>query len=193
MSPQIALNIKVQEEKKKEGLNNVEEGIVSKIKTEVRTKDPMLIKKEDVKKTTKATKRNFTLNKLSQVRKMVFKNKTVAPINVTHHTNDVLVKYSPAVFKKAVESVTNEWEEGNKYETDKLKIELVKKRPAVDQSGSKLDSLFTFRMSSRQGPGTNINQTVHIYNTTYSLMIQGARLLNGVKGCKWFLEDFLQP
>ena len=185
MSPQIALNIKVQEEKKKEGLNNVKEGTVSKIKTEVRTKDPMLIKKEDVKKTTKATKRNFTLNKLSQVRKMVFKNKTVAPINVTHHTNDVLVKYSPAVFKKAVESVTNEWEEGNKYETDKLKIELVKKRPAVDQSGSKLDRLFTFRMSSRQGPGTNINQTVH--------MIQGARLLNGVKGCKWFLEDFLQP
>ena len=92
MSPQIALNINVQEEKKKEGLNNVKEGTVSKIKTEVRTKDPMLMKKEDLKKTTKPTKRNFSLNKLSQVRKMVFKNKTVAPISVTHHTKDVLVK-----------------------------------------------------------------------------------------------------
>ena len=194
MAPQV-LKIQEQEEKKKETLNNVKEGTVSKIKTEVRTKksqDPIHIKKEEIKTTTKVVKRNYNLNKLSQVRKMVFKNKTVAPTNVTHHANDILVKYSPAVFKNAVEAVTERWEEGAKYESDKLKLEVVKRRKAVDQSGAKVDSLVVFRMSSKQGAMAKIIQTIHIYNTTHSIMIQGARLLNGIKGCKCFLEDFLQ-
>ena len=191
MAPMLQ-NMQDQDEKKKDGLKNIKEGTVSKIKTEVRTKDPLQIKKEDIK-TTKAVKRNYNLNKLSQVRKMVFKNKTVAPISITHHTNDVLVKYSPAVFKNAVEVVTDEWKEGKKFENDKLKIEVVKRRLAVDKTGAKVDSLVSFLMASTKGAKTKITQTVHIYNTTQSLMIQGARLLNGVKGCKWFLEDFLQP
>ena len=192
MAPMIQ-NSQEQKERNNDDLKNIKEGTVSKIKREVRTKDTMLIKKEDINKTTKAVKRNYNLNKLSQVRKMVFKNKMVAPINITHHTNDVLVKYSPAVFKNAVEVVTDEWKEGKKFETTKLKIEVVKRRAAVDQSGAKVDSLISFLMSSTKGARTKITQTVHVYNTSHSLMIQGARLLNGVKGCKWFLEDFLQP
>ena len=194
MAPQV-LKFQDKDEKKKEVLNTIKEGTVSKIKTEVRTKpsqDPILIKKEDMKTTTKVVKRNYNLNKLSQVRKMVFKNKAVAPTNVTHHTNDIVVKYSPAVFKNAVEAVTEKWQEGAKYESEKLKLEVVKRRTAVDQSGVKVDILLVFRMSSKQGSTAKINQTIHIYNTTHSLMIQGARLLNGVKGFKCFLEDFLQ-
>ena len=182
--------VKIQEDKKK--LKIVKDGTVSKIKTEIRTKDPMLFKKEDIKMTTKTVKRNFQLNKLSQMRKIVFKNKKVAPENVKHHANSVVARYSPAVFLNTIVPITNKMMEGEEYKTDKLNLKVVKTRAAVDQSGSKLDKLISFQMSSKNS-GVSISQQVHVFNTTQSLMIQGSRLLNGVKGFKLFLEDFLQP
>ena len=142
--------VQFSEEKKKNDLKQLKEGTVSKIKTDVRTKDPLHIKMEDAKKKdTVVVKRKFSLNKLSQVRKMVFKNKTVAPVSVAHHTNDVLVRYSPAVFKNAVEAVTDKWQDGNMFESDKLKLKVMKRRSAVDQSDAKLDSLVHFKMSAK--------------------------------------------
>ena len=124
---------------------------------------------------------------------MVFKNKTLAPVSEVHHTNDVLVKYDPAVFKYAVETATEAMNEGTEYETDKLNIKVMKIRPEGDLTGAKVDNLITFEMSSKLRPEVKIKQQMHIYYTSQSFMVQGSRMLNGVKGYKVFLEDFLHP
>lgn len=99
---------------------------------------------------------------------MVFKNKTLAPVSEVHHTNDVLVKYDPAVFKYAVETATEAMNEGTEYETDKLNIKVMKIRPEGDLTGAKVDNLITFEMSSKLRPEVKIKQQMHIYITLHS-------------------------
>ena len=118
----------------------------------------------------------------------------MAPVSTVYHTNDVVFKYSPAVFKEAVIKATEDMTQGKEYSTDKLNIKVTKVRLTKDASGeAKVDSLITMEISLKKNPGFRIKQQVHVYYTSQSIMVQGNRLLSGVKGFKLLVEEFLQP
>ena len=84
----------------KEVLTTAKTGLVGKLKTEVRTKIPIAVMKP-------TQRRNYTLNKSYQVNRIVQKNKTFAPVQTKYNNNDIVLKYSPAVFLEAVTKVTD--------------------------------------------------------------------------------------
>ena len=54
---------------------------------------------------------------MTQIKKIVQKNKNVAPASTIIHTNDVVMKNSPAVFKDAVTKTTEAMLEGKEYKS----------------------------------------------------------------------------
>ena len=91
MTPSVSNNIVKKEEPA------VKRGTVGKLTTEVRKKVP----------DAKTIVTNYYLNKAKQINKIVVKNKNAAPMNVESHSNDVYMTYSPALFKEAVNVVTD--------------------------------------------------------------------------------------
>ena len=111
-----------------------------------------------------------------------------------YHINDVLLRYSPAVFKEAVIKSIEDMTHGKHYKSDKLDIKVSKVRLSMDVSGqSKVDRLITMEINLKEKPGIKIKQQIHMYYTSQSVLVQGNRLLGGIKGFKILVEDFLQP
>ena len=191
---------KIQEDKKKvrapqgeKSLNNkvahpiIKTSKVGKIKTEVRkTLPPGPVNLNIVK-------RKYTLNKKNQINKLLMKNKKYAPKNTEYKTNSVVMTYSPAVFKEAVKLAMDEMTEGNEYETDSLIIEVKNVRDAEEVTNIIVDKLISLEVKSKDTTKIAIKQQIHVYNTTQSIMVQGSRLINGIKGYKVLVEDFLHP
>ena len=179
---------------KTEILSSTKEGGVGKLKTEVRTPLSFVKRNQVLALTPARYNKKYTLNKNTQLKKIVHKNKNVAPVSTLYHTNDVVMRYSPAVFKDALIKSTEAMTEGKEFKSDKLDIKVKKTRLTKDSTGnSKVDNLITFEISLQQKPDIKIKQQLHVYYTSQSVMVQGNRLLGGIKAFKLFIEDFLQP
>ena len=75
-----------------EELTNTKHGGVGKIKTEVKT-SMSLVKQTQALNTPGRYTKKYKLKHITQVRKIVHKNRHVKPLNTTYHTNDVVLKY----------------------------------------------------------------------------------------------------
>ena len=181
MSPPEAIKIVKKEE-------TVKTGGVGKIKTEVRR----YVSKE-IKKEVKPLQKSYYLNKAKQVNKVIIKNKAAEPVSIKHKVNDVQVTYSPAVFREAVLVVVKTLKEGATFETGQIDIKVKKVRPSVDGNGIKTDDLITLEVKSKLRIEKPVIQQMHVYYTNQSFMVQGQRLVGGIKGFKITVEDFLQP
>ena len=138
-------------------------------------------------------RRNYTLNRAFNVNKVVQKNKTAAPFQTEYHNNDIVMRYSPAVFLEAVKVITDDMTKGKKYKNGQIIVEVVKTRDVTDDTGASVEKLVTMEVEVKKKPGLKVKQQMHVYYTTQSLMVQGHRLIAGVKAYKVFVEEFLQP
>ena len=68
--------------------HTVKRGTVGKLTAEVRRRVP----------DAKIVKNNYYVNRAKQVNKIVINYRHSAPLNIDTHTNNVYIKYSPAVF-----------------------------------------------------------------------------------------------
>ena len=151
-----------------EHFTSTKEGGVSKIKTEVITSMSAVKKTQSLNNPERYIK-SFKLNQMKQVRKVVHKNNSVAPISTTYHRNDVVMKYSPAVCKEAIIRTTEDMTEGKVYNTENLEIKVIKTRLSKDTSGvSKVDNLITLNIRLKNKPEINVKQK-SIFTTHHNL------------------------
>ena len=163
---------------------------IGKVKTEIRKKIPS-VSVNTMNTTT--VKRKYILNRKNQINKLVMKNKLSSPTTVEYNTSSVVLRYSPPVFKEAVEVALNDMNEGDEYKTNNLVIQVKKIRKAEEKTNIIVDKLITLEVQSKMTTVKPISQQIHVYNTTQSIMVQGSRLIKETKGFKVLVEDFLQP
>ena len=118
----------------------VKKGTVGKLTTEVRRRVP----------DPKVIRNNYHVNKAKQVDKIVLKNRTAAPTSIESHANDVYIKYSLAVFKEAVEVVTDSMKESTPFETHKMTNKVTKVMQSLDLKGIKTMDLIPMEVQSNK-------------------------------------------